>query len=256
MGGEERLHRRRIAALLFFQDLHELEHAAVVPPRSSHYLRAHPVSITLIVTAELQHVSAGQEPRCDFGCASTTSVSKDGAEKRQQAVGHHRLGELIRRMPPRNVSGFMGEHADELRLVSRCFDRPAVDPDGPSGQGKRVDLFVIRDRIRIWIPRPPGVCGKLPADAADVGEDLRVGDRRGFFSDLRVGLTANLNFLVDRNQRNRRDRRAEGQPAQARAAAEEPPVMKRASQLKPPCVAPARRACLPAGGDATARTPP
>jgi hypothetical protein len=63
---------------------------------------------------------------------------------------------------------FVGDDPGQLRLVLRGIDEAAVNPDGSSGQGKRVDVARVRDVEAIGILRAVGAGGEAAAEPRDV----------------------------------------------------------------------------------------
>jgi hypothetical protein len=127
-------------------------------------------------------------------------IAQERGEQAQPDVRDGPLGHLFSGVPVRNVRDLVGDDPGQLRLVLRGVDQTTMHPYRPAGQGKRVDLTVVRNVETVGIPRAVSTCDDTPPNARDITGDQAVAKSRHILTHLLLGFATKGDFIADRNQ--------------------------------------------------------
>ena len=128
------------------------------------------IGFELLLSGEGSEIKLGAET-CDITAASAEDYSCGRAQKANRL----RLGIALGRVPGRDVSDFVCDHAGELRLVVRQGHEPACDVNKSTRYREGVHLLGVKyGKGKFLIGKLRSPC-QLLSDPIDVGGNLGIG---------------------------------------------------------------------------------
>ena len=174
-----------------------------IPAGARHDPRAHAIRLLLVIAAELQERAAGDVPRRDVRGGRAAGVAQQRPQQAQAKVRHHRVRQLLRRVPLRDVCDLVREDAGQLRLGARRLHRAAIQPHGAARQRERVDLAVVSHRKAVRVALPFRVRSELAPDPRNVRLHRRIAHLRRLLLHFRLRLFADRDLVGNRDELDR-----------------------------------------------------
>jgi hypothetical protein len=199
MAAEELFQLAGVAALLAAQHLEEVGHGLGVVPGPRHHLRSELVGLELVFTAELEERRV--QPDAADGAQDLRGVAavlpEQPAQDAEAGLAEIGLRGLVGSVTQGHVGHLVGQHADQLRLVSRRLDQPAVHVHRAARKREGVDRGVVHGLDAVRIARSGSLGRQLRDDLAQVAIRVRVVQERQLPLGLDRGLTSDLDVLLD-----------------------------------------------------------